>query len=268
MVERLPYMPKQRNEYNVSTQNEPAVGYTDIINARLYPDMFKTYHTFAHAYDLSLDNFILTNGCENALRIAILAMKPEKMLIEDPTWRMAEVICSAFEVPYQKVPYHYYGGMFELEKVDAKDCWLYTTDIYGNLFRHKQYDPKIYPRVILDETYTMRVLRNPNRTFDENVIVIGSFSKFAGCGLRLGYILFNSKYNKKFQLLREQYISAAACQYVQKQSPIRIAGFGEKEEYPVVTKHPSYVTFIGEANIRYPHKSFVIDGQPFYRIGK
>ena len=74
---------------------------------------------------------------------------------------------------------------------------FYITDKYNNVFEHEVLqDRNEYAKyTIVDETYSAKMLRNSNREIPENVFVIGSYSKFCGAGIRLGYILYNPKWN-------------------------------------------------------------------------
>jgi histidinol-phosphate/aromatic aminotransferase/cobyric acid decarboxylase-like protein len=270
---------KPLNDLHVpSTKNEPSTGIIEIMDSRFYPDMYETYRVFANRYNLDHENFILTNGCENALRIALLAIKPKSMLIENPTWGMVEPICAGLEIPYQKVDYHFIQNKtFRMDNINHdKKAWLYTTETYNNFFKHEKYDTEFYNNVIIDETYTLsELLRNiepEDRIFRKNEIIIGSFSKFGGCGLRLGYILFNKYWNEKMQLLREQYISPLASKYIiNYNGPDKTAirnMITKKCEYPIVSEHLCYTTIAVDNEISVlNYKEFIVDNQRFIRIG-
>ena len=271
---------KPINRIGPSTKNEPKDGIVDVVDTRFYPNMYEVYRIFANKYNLDRENFILTNGCENALRIALLAVKPELMLIENPTWEMAKVICSSFDIPFREINYHFVQNKtFALENIatiNNKKTWLYTTDRYNNLFEHENYDKEKYKNVIIDETYTLsNLLKNIEpeyRQFDKNEIIIGSFSKFFGCGLRLGYILFDKSWNNKMQLLREQYISSMAAKFIIEFPAINkqkiLNSINVKYEYPIVSQHSCYTTVAIENEISIvPHKEFVVDNKRFMRIG-
>ena len=200
------------------------------------------------------------------------------MLIENPTWGMVEPICSGLEIPYQKVDYHFIQNKtFRMDNINHdKKAWLYTTETYNNFFKHEKYDTEFYNNVIIDETYTLNeLLRNiepEDRIFRKNEIIIGSFSKFGGCGLRLGYILFNKCWNEKMQLLREQYISPLASKYIiNYNGPDKTAirnMIAKKCEYPIVSEHLCYTTIAVDNEISVlNYKEFIVDNQRFIRIG-
>lgn len=76
------------------------------------------------------------------------------------------------------------------------------------------YNPIYGPMVfnILDEVYTNKQLAEDKSSVFlgssfYRSFIIGSFSKCYGCGLRLGYILFNEDYAPIFNLFREAYIA-------------------------------------------------------------
>lgn len=260
MIKRAFYKPKNKL---ISTQNEPDLVGQD--TAR-YPDMYETYLAFQETYHIGFNNFILTNGCENALRIALIALRIKNLIIENPTWAMAEIIADSLDINYKKINY-IYNNKFELEPYSATNDWLYTTDSYNNLFRHDNYNTSIFSNVILDETYTLQNLLNPDRQLTNNLIIIGSFSKFAGCGLRIGYVLFNESMEERFHMLRESYLSSAACNFIQKRQKISPNLNMYDEMYPIVTKHSCYTTYAENPGYQYPHKEFKVNGRTFYRFG-
>ena len=75
----------------VSTKNEP--------KGTHYPNMFLTYQKFSNIFNLPTSRFILTNGCENALRIALLLLKPTSLSIENPTWGLVSIIAKSLNIP-------------------------------------------------------------------------------------------------------------------------------------------------------------------------
>ena len=54
---------------------------------------------FAQTYNLSRDSFILTNGCENAVRIIFEALRPKYAYIENPSWGLVEVLANGLLYP-------------------------------------------------------------------------------------------------------------------------------------------------------------------------
>ena len=66
--------------------------------ARSYPDMYEAYRDFAKTYNLSMNNFILTNGCENAVRIIFEAIRPKYVYTENPSWGLVEVLANGLNV--------------------------------------------------------------------------------------------------------------------------------------------------------------------------
>lgn len=260
MIKRKFYQPKEKL---ISTQNEP---YLPGQHTARYPDMYETYLAFQETYHIGLNNFILTNGCENALRITLLALRIKNLIIENPTWAMAEIIASSLDIDYAKINY-VYNNKFYLEPHEMTNNWLYTTDSYNNLFKHDNYEASIFPNVILDETYTLQTLLNTDRQLTNHLVVIGSFSKFAGCGLRIGYILFHESMSQRFNMLRESYLSSAACEFIQKREKISPQLNEYNELYPIVTKHPCYTTYAEDPGYQLPHKEFDIGGRTFYRFG-
>lgn len=216
-LKRYDYVPyrtrvEDRNENFFSTKNEPW-----FVNNEYgwYPDMAKMYDDFSKVFNIEKKNFILTNGCENAMRLALefynFKFGNQILYTENPGWRMADVLGAAlgYEVHHYDYLYDGYSREFYPEQsFDPQSDLVYTTDIYNNLFKHGNLNMDAF--YILDETYTMHQLMSGYEKPDQDIIVIGSFSKAYGPGYRLGYILFHEDHNDIFQLLREQYLSPAA----------------------------------------------------------
>jgi hypothetical protein len=284
-LKRYDYVPyrtrvEDRNENFFSTKNEPW-----FVNNEYgwYPDMAKMYDDFSKAFNIEKKNFILTNGCENAMRLALefynFKFGNQILYTENPGWKMADVLGAAlgYEVHHYDYLYDGYSREFYPEQsFDPQSDLVYTTDIYNNLFKHGNLNMDAF--YILDETYTMHQLMSGYEKPDQDIIVIGSFSKAYGPGYRLGYILFHEDHNDIFQLLREQYLSPAAGKLLKqfRRDDFAIDPLGSgiysteiSDEYdgpPIVTAHPVYTTFQADA-VPMPHKKFEISGIPFCRVG-
>lgn len=257
----------KRNNYKeqkiskiVSSKNEPL--------PYRYPDMYKVYRKFHETYDR--DNFILTNGCENALRIALLAIRAKSILIEYPTWQLAELICDSLDIYKYRICYKYNNNEFyinkkDLEKFKTVDA-LYTTRTYNNLFKHNNIEFESDSKWnIIDETYTADTLIN-NEQVSENSIIIGSFSKFVDPGMRLGYIIFPEKMRERFNSLREEYICREAAEYILSGQKI------ENKRHETILRdaicsHFTYITLNKKPSTELPFKTFNVGDREFYRIG-
>lgn len=251
----------------ISTKNEPWFIEGE---EKWYPDMAEAYDNFSNLFGVSKDNFILTNGCENAMRLALMFFHGSTLYTEQPGWQMADILGEACNYNVEHYEYQYNGHAFfaDTRNVPA-GALLYTTDTYNNLFRHENvqwsYD------LIVDETYTMNALLK-GRVPRGQKIVIGSFSKFCGPGYRLGYILFDKRHNDRMQLLREQYISLAACHLLQdtelkSKITLRTQLKPEISGQHAITIHPTYMTFEKFLDLSLPHKEFVVSRVNFYRVG-
>lgn len=233
----------------------------------VYPNMYEVYNAFSKTFNIPIKNFILTNGCENAFRISLIALKTKQISLEDPGWDLTKLICEGFNIKYEKLKYEYINNQFEIID-DPKYNTVYLTDTYNNLFYHKnkQIDNK---QLIIDETYTLKQLQNKNRILKENEIIIGSFSSFVDPGLRIGYILFDDIHKERFNLLREEYISSAAADFILKSSKINTTKpfcMDLLHNKNIVSIHHTYITLDKKPKYDIPYKEFTVSGKKFYRI--
>ena len=224
-ITRFDYSPKK---YGLASQNEPAQGVTISCDCRLYPDMKRAYDKFAQLFHIDdRVGFILTNGGENAMKQALLAIRPKNLTWFEPTWKMPEVFCAALDIKPRKKKFKY----------DAERKIIYTPKLYRggdcfysnygitNAFEYYMEDEYSiiglnykFNYTIIDVTYQdfMKMSFSKFMTNEhKNTIIVGSFDKLVGCGLRLGFVLFNKKvWNERMQLQREQYINMCAYNWL------------------------------------------------------
>ena len=241
----------------ISIKNEPSLDKT-------YPNMYNVYTNFSNHFSIPINNFILTNGCENALKIAMMMLSGKDLYIEHPSWAMVDVIAEGFGFNYTHIDYTFRNDKFILNIPD--DSYpIYTTDTYSNLIKHENIDS--YRNIkIIDETYTNRILLNKDRILTENEFIIGSFSKCANPALRLGYLIYHEKYDDRAQLLREQYICGAAANYLENIIMHRNPIWDWNIPYEIITHHYVYVTLQAK-ELPIPHKHFIVAGIDLCRFG-
>jgi len=213
----------QFKNYGIASQNEPASDILITCNCRLYPDMKKAYDRFGKLFNLEENEFILTNGGENAMKIALLALKPKSMAWFVPTWKMPEVFCAALDIKPIMLNFHQKEKEIYAEDID-KECDIFYSNMgtsslfkyYGSSEHLGFYENCRYQ--ILDLTYMnferIKFHLDCRKNHLENTIYIGSFDKLAGCGLRLGFIVFPKSFNDAMQLQREQYINMCAYEWL------------------------------------------------------
>ena len=197
MLKRKKYIKEDRDK-SWSIKDEPAYERIRIEKKdREYPDMYSAYKQFAEIYKLRENQFILSNGCENALRIVLEAIRPYYMYIENPSWGLVEILANGLLYPRPeetkdiqrifKVNYKYIDNKFILDKnienLSDKSSAFYITQKYNNMFEHEPLNAQdgFAKYTIIDETYSAEFLLDCNRVIPENVFIIGSYSKFWGC---------------------------------------------------------------------------------------
>lgn len=180
IIKRLPYEDRtsiRKKNYPYSIGNEPVrmldkvmpvvIKEKDIIE---YPDMKKLYQKVSEVFDLPLDSFILTNGAESALRIAIEVAKiittiPKDrepyFVYESPSWDIVPIVA-------QQCGFFHGKNMFKDELqfhvVDDKD--LDDIPSFVNSCYHKRtHDPKAeqttkeHPRIIYHNLNLNNIMR-------------------------------------------------------------------------------------------------------------
>lgn len=224
-IKRNPYI--YQNPNHIRNYNEPSCG-VDIgtISYRTYPDMFNTYQNFSELMNISSNQFILANGGENAIKNCLLAIKPKLLIDTVPGWGMIPVYCDALEIENYRNPIINTGERYFINKVKvpfykkSKTCYY---DYYGitNFISYNNNELETLNKeiVIYDMTYRKiqevkelyrSIIANPNR------IIVGSFDKQYGAGIRLGYVLFNPIWNDRMQIQREQFINPSACKFLKR----------------------------------------------------
>ena len=289
-IKRWDYSPKK---YGLASQNEPARDCLIECNVRLYPDMLQAYKKFAELFHLGMDQFILCNGGENAMKQALLAIKPKDLTWFVPTWKMPEVFCAALDIEPIMKEFKYDPEARQIYTPDLEkggDCF-YSNYSNSSLFHYEGRTEhslfgwnKNFKTTIIDLTYLnfkemQMVMQADHILENENAILIGSFDKLIGGGLRLGFVVFNKKWNDKMQLQREQYINMCAYNWLLRTLPMDLKNWNSNplqqrlydECFPNLPPDWSFnnnritVPYHVEANLNEVH--FEIDGKQFTKFG-
>lgn len=256
----MPYTPK--SNLPISIQNEPAHHVCFSEDFRQYPDMYSAYENVKRL--LGNDRFILTNGCENALRIALLAINPIELQYETPGWGLVPIIAESLDILHKPIVFHINKYNDIIYSNADKNSLIYVTDSINNFFKHDMYMFKNMK--IIDISYTMDL--NLIKRNKDNFI-IGSFSKIAGAGLRLGILIYPEKYRHKVNLLREQYINTAAADYITNLAEWPKFNIKENDgDNNAMFRHAVYTLYNDKPNNKnIPYKKVFIDNKTFYRVG-
>ena len=161
--------------------------------------------------------------------------------------------------------------------MNQAECAYFTVH-NGPLFGHEDIDintvSEMYKVVILDISYcSLNDMKDLLNVRNENVIVIGSFDKIYGCGLRCGFCSFDHRYVEKMMLCRERYVSSQVEEFIMSEDLVqpksvyldRILGeFGDI----IITHSHNYVTIIDNVqDIKSNYKPFVVGECKFIRVG-
>ena len=275
MLERQDYKPKTKG---LSSQNEPANDWLMTTNVRQYPDMYLAYQRFSQVFDLPLNTFFLGNGCENTIKNVLLALKPKSLCWGTPTWRMLDVYCEALEIKPIQLTFDYINKFIEPNIYNTPCEVLYTNCGYTTCFKYDfdslnlHFSQSNYN--ICDVTYqnideiknSIKILRNNPKN-----IIVGSFDKLVGCGLRLGFAIYPEELHHKMSLQREQYINALAYDWL-----ITTDFNITPSKYKQMLKQylsdndcitDNYITIRASVVTNIPHHSFTVNGITFTRFG-
>ena len=213
-----PYQPTP----GISTANEPSGSLKLDVDFRQYPDMRYMYQKFSKWLDIPMSQFILANGAENAMKNVLCALKPKSIHWSIPTWGLVDVFCAQFDACPFRYPFRYSSDGI-VEEPFNEDCDIvYTTYEFNNLFKMQTCMPNVLPKCrycILDVSYlTIDQIKAMMASYPfekhGNLIIIGSFDKLYGCGLRLGFAMFNASLSEMIWLQRENFLNSGAYEFM------------------------------------------------------
>lgn len=268
--------------YGLSTQNEPNNDLVLSSNVREYVDMYYAYNKFSKLFNIPLNRFFLANGCENAIKNVLLALRPKTLCWAKPTWRMLEVYCEALDI--KPINYEYKFIKSDLigdtgyllfkhpRKIYKQECdILYdnygTTTAFTYDYNASDIESAKAKYKLVDVTYKntseIRTIINEFRD-KKDVIIVGSFDKMFGCNLRLGFAIYPEHLHHKMSLQREQYINALAYNFL-----INYDGHNNtikyKKELTELTHYDNcvltdnFITFYGQVDTTLPHYNFQLE---------
>lgn len=277
-LQRLDY-----TRYQKSIWNEPIDtidGYSQYLN---YPDMFSVYNAFSNHFNIPTNMFILGNGCENILKNVLLGLSASHLVIAQPTWGMVFVICQALGIKCSTYTYQYddVDKTFVEPTIDPE----YSTDgtVYydcngrNNYFSYNRNPNNRSVFTIRDISYsTLKQIKQEIADFRDNNIdnqvIIGSFDKVIGCGLRCGFAIFPPAFNHAIQLQREQFINKPSCDFIVNDLSRAVdSDISYLDGYQFFDHCRNYITVRGNYNGPVAHKNFCVNdvGRPinFTRFG-
>lgn len=154
----------------------------------------------------------------------------------------------------------------------------YLTVHNGPLFGHEDIDiekvSEMYKFVVLDISYcSLNDMKDMLNIRNENVIVVGSFDKIYGCGLRCGFCSFDPLYTERMMLCRERYVSSQVEEFIMSTNFVQpeseylnriLEEFGDI----IITHSHNYVTIIDNGHVMKSNsKPFMVGECKFIRMG-
>ena len=212
----------KEKKIGLSYQNEPPIKISIKQNIRLYPDMFNVYKSFQKIFNIEYDNFILSNGAENAIKNVLLAIKCKRLSWSKPSWGFIDVYCEQLNIKKKCHDFIDTGKCIIESKFKEKIDVYYNTMYVNNFIKHDiNKDNLVKARIsIIDISYldfgSIHKLVNQYDYKESNIIYVGSFDKLFGCGLRLGFAIFPNSYKENILLQREIFINSAATNFIMK----------------------------------------------------
>lgn len=212
-----------RNDYmptlaGLPYKNDAPVDVILSASIQYYPDMHKVYSVFSEDFKLPKHNFILGSGCENTLKCVFEALNVKSLHYSFPCWGFIDVYKQQFKF---KTYEHQFSRNFKDNEFDENIDVYYSTLPFNNFIPTMPNQKNILKSryTIIDLTY-MQVDDLKKEFYDfnvnDNVILVGSFDKQFGCGLRLGFAVFPNSCAEKIQLFRENFINSMAETFILK----------------------------------------------------
>lgn len=275
--------------YGLSNQNEPSQNVILSANVRQYPDMYYAYAKMKEHFCNDNQEIMLGNGYENCMKNVLLALKPKTMYWSKPAWRMVDTFCRQLDI--QPINDSFIINDINIVTNDfnnipyADVCYLtYHTNCNFNhsndLMVHLLHDDKFKNRfkyIIVDASYLtdseMKSLSGVVERF-KNVIVIGSYDKLVGCGLRLGFAIFNKIHSESILLQKERCINMLAYNFIMSTDfNFPISKYYEKiRKYSrlnssIIDVTRNFIRVEGTFNTKLPHQVFKIGDKTFSKFG-
>lgn len=276
-----------RNNYEsikrgLSSSNEPPVNKRITVDIGSYPDMKKAYENFSKILNIPTNRFVLSNGAENAIKNTLLALKPKSIFYSEPTWGMLDVYCEALSIKKYTKSFLYKKNYIEEPFLRRRVDLYYSTNGRNNLFSYIPREPLHYKYKILDLTYfSIEYIKKEVKKSSRNTIIVGSFDKSHGAGLRLGFTIFPLELNRIFNIQREQFINPVACSFLNnfystsnsyKQRVKQVISKLSEHNFNIFSYCDNYITLKGNFSFKSNVKSFFIKDSKgevvdFTRIG-
>lgn len=276
---------------SLSLSNEPFEDYLGGTRLRQYPDILSVYNAFStFMCNISLNRFILCNGGENAVKNTLLALKPKSLMYSVPTWGMIDVFCEALDIKPLRKNLEFNSLLncvqeqVPLDETKGVDCF-YDCYKYNNLIGYTSnlnYNYTLAKYNILDVSYcTLQEIQSLIKKNYRSTIIVGSFDKMFGVGLRLGFAIYPEHLNEQFQLQREQFLNYEACiflkwlesksaksldNYIQNKLISRLEIFIKYIPLIPVSVNFNFITYKSALEYNVNKRIFKIDNQYFTRF--
>lgn len=189
----------------------------------LYPCYGEMLSILSEKFGFDKDNFLLTNGCDEAINIVLSAYLTEKdsILAYCPTFSMPDIYSKIIGAVFKKIDY-ISKWQFSIEELflniknDTKIIYLASpNNPTGDIIKPSEIR-KILEKcrdkiILLDLTYVNYSDYSENEYYClvkefKNLICVKSFSKdYALAGLRLGFILAQSDFISEFKKVISPY---------------------------------------------------------------
>lgn len=185
-----------------------------------YPEIFNFYKLLSKSHKLKKDYFLGTAGIDAGLKNSIEIFGDKKIIILDPTFAMINIYCKILGKKVVKIGYDKNLNL-QLKKLKKNinnqvsliilsnpnsptGTILNLSNIKEILVKAAKYNVK----VVIDEAYYgfSSVTAEPLIKKYKNLIILRTFSKAYGlAGLRVGYIISNSKNIKMYNNIKPMY---------------------------------------------------------------
>lgn len=164
------------------------------------------YDVFCSEFNVPAKNVILGNGCENIIKNILLGIHTTCLVWSKPAWKFIDVYCSQLDITPMCLDFSYNQHnrfAYEPNVMNNNDIFDYYNTYYANNLLYTSINSSNEQKSrysIIDISYAdMQMIYDIMSNFNYNGkrIIVGSFDKLCGCGIRIGFAIFPNRLSEQ-----------------------------------------------------------------------